>query len=131
MSEFSRQSPEHEHEPRPVTGLFRLYSAARLELSADGKAMPAGGEPRFAVKDVMVLRTSAGWREFSDQLIAHLEGVERQIYQEVSAYSVAESPMNELTDNMSPGEIRIVSPEEYDQAYFNKYGDAIQGPFIF
>lgn len=121
---------ENEPKPRPITGLFRLATFARMELSPGGKAMPAGGEPRFAVKDVLVSHSNAGWREFRDKLMDHLEGVEKELYADVSAYSVAESPMDELTDSMSPGEIRLVSPEEYNRAYYNKYGDAIQGPIF-
>lgn len=124
-------SPEQEPQPRAVTGLFQLrVYGAPLEFSPDGKALPAGGEPRFVVKDVMVLHTKEGWAKFSKTLTAHLTGVESELFGTEGVGCVAEGPWPELTDSLEPGEIRIISQEEYDAAYYEKYGDVIQGPFI-
>lgn len=88
--------------------------------------MPVRNMPRFAVKDVPVVRTEEGWNDFAKLLIDLLEGVDRELYQD--SYGVAESPIEELTENMASGEIRLVSPEEYARAHTNKYGDAIYIP---
>ena len=123
-------TPRHERQARVVTGLFRL-SMLNLssEPSAAGRVMPPN-EPRFAVKDVPVVHTSAGWSEFAKVLANHFSETRDIKLQEANFLSAAESPINELTDKMSPGEIRLVDPEEYAEAYIKKYGDAIQGPLF-
>ena len=122
---------EREPQPRLETGVFRLnVRGVPLEFDPDGKAHPAGGEPRFAVKDVMVLHTREGWAEFAEKLAVHLEGAESELYRGMAVYAVAESPMTQLTDHLQPGEIHLVSDDEYAAAYYSKYGDAIQGPIF-
>lgn len=120
-------SPENERQPKPLTGLFQLSARnIPLERSPEGKIMPVCNVPRFAIKDVPVVRTDEGWSDFAKLLIDLLEGVDRELYQ--GSYGVAESPIEELTENMASGEIRLVSPEEYARAHTNKYGDAIYIP---
>jgi hypothetical protein len=130
MSEQAHR-PEQEPQPREVTGIFRLnVRGVALEFSPEGRAYPAGGEPRFAVKDIMVAHTTKGWAEFAEKLTVHLGGVESELFRGMSVYATAESQMPKLTDDLAPGEIHLVTQSEYVEAYREQYGEVIQGPFV-
>ena len=130
MTEWETRQ-EREPQLRLETGVFRLnVRGVPLEFDPDGKAHPAGGEPRFAIKDVPMLHTKEGWAEFAERLAVHLEGAESELYRGMTVYAVAESPMNQLTDHLESGTIRRVSDDEYAVAYHEKYGDTIQGPIF-
>lgn len=130
---MSEHIPHAEQEPRPraVTGLFQLrMGGVRMELSPEGKALPAGGEPYFAVNEVMVTHSRKGWQEFSERLSVRLEGIESELYRGEHVHSVALGPWPELTDSIESGDICYISQEEYRDAYLRKYGDTIQGPMF-
>ena len=128
---MERAQPEREPKGQSVTGLFRInMSGVKMELSPDGKAQVAGDEPRFAVKDVELVPTREGWDEFARRLAVHLTGVEGELYRGDRLYAVAESTLDELVDGLQPGEIRLISREEYSEAFIRKYGGGIIGPLF-
>ena len=129
MSE-RQQSPERM--PRTETGLF-IYSHPRFAQQAllERRALSFAEEPLFAVCEYPIVHNSEGRRDFLKKLNSLLEGDEAAALDIEHANVVARGELAELTDGMEPGEVRRVSAEEYAEAYRNKYGDVIQGPFIF
>lgn len=129
MSERER-SPE-----RPIrleTGLY-TYSHPHFARAAlrERRAIGFMEEPLFAVCEYPIVHNSEGRRDYLKKLNSLLEDDEAAALDVEHATVVARGELAELTDGMEPGEVRRVFADEYAQAYRNRYGDVIQGPFIF
>lgn len=120
---------EQEPQPRITTGIFQLRAERYpLERDENGRVKPAGGEPVFAIKEVSFPYTREGWKDLTRRLVDQLEGAEREYFDVENVSSVSLGPWADLTDHMDSDTIRLIPKDEYQEAYAQRYGDAIYIP---